>query len=519
MMLKNNFNLVDEGWIPCICDDGSNSTLSLVDLFDYSDNVIDIQHHSPVVKMALYRLLVTIALRCEDCMNLKALANLWDRGLDKTRIKEYLYEWRSRFDIFNDDRPFYQVPDFKEGSPTTVRKLMHEKASHNNATLFDHSFDEDEISICPSEAALLLLANQSYGVGGGKSSTGENFRHGPLMGKAPVLLKGKNIGESIRLNLISYDPKHPCAQLTDTLNMKEEDLPAWEAARAPKPSTKREALGLLDYYTWQSRAIRLVPERQDENVRIAKVYFSQGVELLDPLGIIRDPMVAYQKHEKLGMLPQKLDISKAQWRSLPALLHSVPSEIRMPKTIETVGALIQNGKLKADARFGVEVLGLYSDKAKIDQWSQAIMPLPAHYIVDHRLVSDLEQAIMYSERMSRILEDAARTLAKELVPPGDAERVNALVRSLDLQREYWSRLENQFYELIDNLAKATLPHGASQRDMIMRRWFLETVCGTAKICFEKRLSSLEANTRNLKASVRARSMFYGHINIETKKFG
>jgi len=339
------------------------------------------------------------------------------------------------------------------------------------------------------------------------------------MGKAPVLLKGRNIGESIRLNLVNYDPKHPSAQLTETLDMKEEDLPAWEIAQAPKPSTKREALGLLDYYTWQPRAIRLVPETQDDDLRVAKVYFSQGVELLDPLNIIKDPMVAYRRHEKLGMLPLKLDISKAQWRSLPSLLHSVPSEIRMPKTVETVGALIQDGKLRADARFGVEVLGLYSDKAKIDQWSQAIMPLPAHYIVDNRLVSDLEQSIMYSEKMGRILEDGARTLAKELVPSGDTNRVNALIDSMDLQREYWSRLENHFYELMDDLAKATLPVGAAQRDMIMRRWFLDTVCGTAKQCFEKRLRSLEASPRNLKASVRARSKFYGLMSIETDKIG
>lgn len=467
--------------------------------------------------MAVYRLLITIVERCEEPRDTLMLSKIWKNGLDIKKIIDYLNTWKHRFDIFDEERPFYQVPQFRVGSPTTIRKLMHEKASHNNATLFDHSFDEDIFSISPAESALLLLANQSYAVGGGKSSTADNFRDAPLVGKVPLVLKGKNLGETIRLNLINYDSKQPKVLLTGASGFSDFDLPAWEADQPSAASTKREVRGLLDYYTWQSRAIRLLPELGNGNISVSRMYFSQGVELGDlSKQIIRDPMVPYVYNKKSGIRPEKLDISKSQWRSLPALLHSVPGQIIMPKTIDTVSLLINRGILKKDARLGLEILGLYNNEAKINQWSQSIIPLPSKFIVDNSLLSEMDLAIKNCEAAGNILRKAIDNLTINNGSDANHKQIKSSRDSLNVERVYWSRLESQFYELMDQLASEELPKGAHQRNEMLKKWFVETVHKNAKECFEEYSRSLEVNPKNLKALVTTRLKFYKNLKLEIK---
>src|SRR5207253_10481437 len=75
-----------------------------------------------------------------------------------------------RFDLFDEERPFYQVPPIEGVERRSVAILAAERASGNNATLFDHSVDDDPAALTCAEAARFLVATQAYAIGFGKSS-------------------------------------------------------------------------------------------------------------------------------------------------------------------------------------------------------------------------------------------------------------------------------------------------------------------------------------------------------------
>ena len=84
-------------------------------------------------------------------------------------IRAYLGKWAHRIDLFDDERPFYQDPslrNYEEKTRTPVNKLFHQKASGNNDTLFDHSLDDGAAGVSFDEAALQLIAAQTFALGG-----------------------------------------------------------------------------------------------------------------------------------------------------------------------------------------------------------------------------------------------------------------------------------------------------------------------------------------------------------------
>jgi len=259
-----HFNLLDEPWLPCVTLEGERKDVGLRDALLGAHNFADLRDPSPLVTAALHRLLLAILHRAHDGpKNLKDWQAIWEAGaFDPQRLGDYLDQWQERFDLFDENHPFYQVAGFEVASKdggTPAKNLALEVSAGNNPTLFDHSSDAAPPPLSQGAAARSLVANQVWSPSGGKGPKSNLFGpHGyrsaaPLVGGVVVLLRGDSLFATLMLNLLTYNRDLPFEHTGS------EDVPAWERDALPEPGP-RAARGYLDLLTWQSRCVRLLPE-------------------------------------------------------------------------------------------------------------------------------------------------------------------------------------------------------------------------------------------------------------------
>lgn len=165
--MTNSFNLQVEDWIPCRMLSGKTRELNLVDVLCEAHEAREILHPSPLVTVALHRLLLAVLHRVFGPSDWRAWLTLWKEcRFDEARVKQYLKEWHKRFDLFDDEHPFYQTSFVTLGHATSTARLFHELASGNNKTLFDHTLMKSPPVLAAGEAARLVVALQAYAVGG-----------------------------------------------------------------------------------------------------------------------------------------------------------------------------------------------------------------------------------------------------------------------------------------------------------------------------------------------------------------
>src|SRR5712692_7117527 len=107
-----SFNLVDQPWIPCLLpDERKPQDLSLRDTLTRAHEVREVLASSPLVTMALHRLLLAVLHRNFGPRDFNVWKSLWAGGRwDGKVVTEYFAQWHSRFYLFNNGRPFYQAP-------------------------------------------------------------------------------------------------------------------------------------------------------------------------------------------------------------------------------------------------------------------------------------------------------------------------------------------------------------------------------------------------------------------------
>ncbi|HFD40439.1 MAG TPA: type I-E CRISPR-associated protein Cse1/CasA, partial [Anaerolineae bacterium] len=257
------FDLLQSPWIPCIRRDGTPVELGLRDALVQAHELRELGSESPLATAALYRLLLAVLHRAlQGPADADEWADLWNAGSwDVARLDAYLAQWRHRFDLFDPVRPFYQSPD-ERVRPKPVNRLLHEIASGNNPTLFDHHTHERGPELTPAQAARALIALQAFGLGG-LSGLPQKFTDAPCAGGIVFLVQGETLFETLALNLLPYPddtilPYHP------------EDRPAWEMDDPFTPD-RNDPYGSLDYLTWQNRRVLLLPQPTSRGVIVREM--------------------------------------------------------------------------------------------------------------------------------------------------------------------------------------------------------------------------------------------------------
>lgn len=497
-MADASFNLVDEKWIPCVWGNGTPDELGLLETLVRTHEIREVFDPSPLVSAALHRLLLAILHRIFGPASVKEWQTLWEAGrFDEGALKHYLSTWYRRFDLFDEDYPFYQAGDLddKVKKPTPLKRLAFEYAAQHNPTLFDHSSDAVRPAFPGKIAARWLVANQAFAPTAGKSST-IHTKDSPWSRGAVILVNGRNLFETLMLNLIpgSLLPR----QIADF------GIPAWESLDRLVPAHGLEPENYLQYLTLRSRAVKLIPVGGNRAVAdVHECLYAQGISVTEEFS--DDPLLAYTINEKRGRRVLRLTEDRAVWRDSLALFSiRDTTSFCPPRFMNVLAELVEQGVLQRGTQYRLSVYGqnLERGQPKVNFWRHERLPLPVAYLTDEGLVEDLKEALSKAEATGGrggALPYAVRELAKEL---GGWKKSGSFVKHLGAERLFWSRLETPFHRLLTGLP--------TDGESALQTW-VQTLRYTAWAAFEDATRDLDGSARTLKAVVGARQKMGGAL--------
>lgn len=435
------FDLVTEPWIPVVDSDGTPREVGLRDALVNSHRWRGFGEVSPLTEVALLRLLLAVVHRAlRGPRSVDEAVELLERGqFDSEMIDDYLSRWQDRLDLFHERHPFLQVPDMPGERPLPWTKLVHERASGNNPTLFDHTTDDNPPPATPAEAARALVTHLTFVPGGLiRRYDAPSGAGAPLATAAAFMPQGTTLFETLVLHLVPYDA--------------EGDEPAWEREPYRLGDLKGGGLqapltGRTRIYTWCSRAIKLLPEGDG---RVLYIDYGPGVTPGERLEL--DPMCGYWAAD--GRLePARLERDRAFWRDLYAVLPATGRPQRLQVLEHATQVLYEVGR--PGILFPLDVVGQVTKRADILEIRRESYPLSPRTLEPERQEA-IRHAVDRAAELGDVLEDAMRAAGRVLIAPAnskpDRKRLQQLVNSLPGSAAYWSALYTDFPSFLELLA-------------------------------------------------------------------
>lgn len=522
------FDLIDRPWLPCQGNDGTAAELGVRHALTGAHELREVYDPSPLVTVSLHRLLLAILHRAYGGPSgMEAWRTIWRKGrFDPATIDAYLERWRHRFDLFHPERPFYQVPFIADladpNKQAPVAKLAQEAAAGNNATLFDHSSDDEPMPVPAAKAARDLVATQAFSIGFGKSHP-FYLSDSALIRGYSVLAAGDSLFETLVLNLLPYNQHQPIAWL------HADDPPIWEQGSPPEPEREGTAVGgYADYLTWQSRQIHLIPDGGGGTVTRCQV--RQRFKIA---GAPLDPFKCYLADAQKGWRPRSFRPQRAFWRDSTLLFQQIGTApagatSRRPEVLDWL-ARVQGerraGRILARPLYRLRAFGLTTDDgnaASVVLWRREELPLPLALLEEPQAIVAVRQAIDFAEEVNRALGAGTRRLATLLLAPmadhaearqPDSDKaVRPLARSLGIEARFWPLLETPFARFLTALPEDRRddPEG-EEGDLVFGETALPAwaaaVRAAARRAFEEGTAGLDRSARSLKAVALARRAF------------
>ncbi|MBD3306844.1 type I-E CRISPR-associated protein Cse1/CasA, partial [candidate division KSB3 bacterium] len=396
----SDFNLIDEPWIPCIDLNGRGDEYGIRDTLLKAHKLREICDDSPLVTVAIHRLLLAILYRAfmgpNDMAGWKQLFNV--RSFQgNNEIDNYLTKWKNRFFLFDDQYPFMQVAglDLNEYQPNGKLKkdktdglmvLVREAPDKRGRILFDHRVGTERPEYESKQIARMILSAQSYS-GTGVASSGRITQNGndrvinptqrrtaPCVKGLVLWLQGENLFQTLLLNLI---PRNYVAN----------DKPSWEDGSIIEVAIRswkkpRSFAGTAQRFAPLSRFIRIIDRKQ--------MFFTNGLKTIPDSD---DPMKAYSRpDDKSEYEVLKLREDRAAWRDAYALF-SLGSSVRKPP--EALNHLARLDSQVSHPK--ANIVGIATDKNKIFLWRHERMPVPAEILINVNLIERLGGLISEAE--------------------------------------------------------------------------------------------------------------------------
>jgi CRISPR system Cascade subunit CasA len=313
-----------------------------------------------------------------------------------------------------------------------------------------------------------------------------------------VLTLGEDLFETLWLNAVICTDRRPIPD-------SGEDQPLWERDQRREPVKQGTVPdGYLDYLTWPSRRIRLLPDEDSEELAFSRMQMLQGLKMADV--DVFDPLAAYVGNDKGEMVARPVQEGRGLWRDSHTILGRIENAdesrrdrpARPPETLHQLALRRELGLLGDRDEFRMAVIGLCSDRAKISFWRYETLPLPMAYLEDDQLLDMLDQSIEAAEQAGRSLSSAVRRLAERSTVSSedakpDRDRVAQFVKTTTWNTRFWPRLENPFRRLLVELPGPP-DHQRERRD----QW-REEVGQVARTVFETLCDDLGTSPRILKA--------------------
>lgn len=453
MNYSPSFNLVDEPWIPVrfIDDADGHQELSLLEIFRRCPEIRRIEYDRPLVVASIHKLLFSIhqrSIRPAENSRKQVERAIYGmkNGLDIVAIEAYLRRYRERFDLFHPEVPAFQVPGIDEQSwKDPWYRLTAEDGSGNTSALFNpqnRAMAEDVVSpISPGSAARLLIAHQQYTLGGLIKRVTTSSQAASSASSACFIVEGERLLDTILLNSFS--------QVAD---VHVADLALWEMPPVQRVDIEsqniRSPRGVVNTWTWLSRAILLVPEEGDGHIQVRHMYYAPGLPYASVP--IKDPLTAYRKLKDGSDMPLRVQIDKAIWRNCNTFLPHSSDGSQAPYVVEHLFNLYlsmdsTNGH-HSPLKWAIRVLGQSNNKSKVD------LVLDEAYAVGDRMLStegscakDLFLAIEHvgNALQQSLISFGTKVLASDTMK-ADPERVRQFAESTGALTRFWWEMNDVF---------------------------------------------------------------------------
>lgn len=572
----DDFDLLEEKWIPCIAVPSYSGVQAVdknhqVPLFSIREVLTEAKRFeeiigdNPLVTISIYRLLIAIlhdALK--GPVDDKQWAEWWEaKAFPSESLNRYFEQNHSSFDLFSESRPFYQTAEFRQIGVVPLPKLGDKLVKpvwkfflegEDFTTTFEHTNDTVPADLTPAEAARHLLAFQNFDVGSLQSRVTKGISKeeakllvsadaGLLNRCAVALIRGKNLFETLLLNLVRYDPPNEIP-----FRMRN-NLPAWGQSEVIDPTSDTEINGYLNLLTWQSRQVRLYPNRgSNGDFVVNHVVVMKGNNLNGDL-FGREQMVAFEKNSNAEWQPVMFRSERVIWRDSLALFQKLETggKSSRPRTFDWLNDLAANKKLSSD-EFAVDLFGIGGSKAKPLFWRHERLPMPLAYLENQRLCDELREALKLVEivatllwkgtdRMSvlhflpdlrfdfpdwfdatverlekRATEERVKKYRKSKQHKQDFTEPDALTKSLAPELHYWNRLETPFRRILLNLAED------DKKWKQQRQEWARVVSEITLLAFSEVAFALGDSPRVLRAVSIARTWLEIELNMRKKAY-
>lgn len=456
-----SLNLLSTPWIRADLDDGRAADLSLVDVLLRAHEIRHVHTPSPLAYVAVTRLFVAYLLASGDQPHTTGVqsAMLNAGRFDASLIETYASKWSHRFSLIDGDRPFLQSSDPMDDVPASpITRLIAERASGNNRTLFDHTLDDSPPGLDAPTAAAVLLAHQAFGLAGLAKPV--NVTDAPLARGASLLPRCGTLFEQLVLLALPVDGAGPVPRV----NGSGSDRPTWELDIPTSEKTGNRPGGFLNYLVWPSRRIRLI---QDDDGLFRRCRYQQGLRLASD---VMDPFTGYRRDDKTGRhFERRINPARALWRDSPALLEEQVSGERASTLLHSILDLSAVADVPP---YRLEVVGMVTSQAKISSIHHERLPLGPAFVASAALRKIARDALDAADRGHAALRSGLRAAAAQLLAPNsssggrtpDKDDVTQLVASFGADADYWPRLEIPFREL------CAAAEDAGDRDSLLNAW-------------------------------------------------
>ncbi len=461
--MSESFNLVDREWIPVRALDGQYREVSLAEAMLHADRNRAIEDESPLVVASLYRLLLAVLHRAvEGPESIRQVCEWYTGGFPQPPVESYLAKWHHRFDLFDKKAPFYQVAagQISEARGDLLSRLMPTLTTETNARLFDWATKLELGKLTPARAARLLVAHQSFALGGLMRQTVYSASDSPVARCALVLAQGANLSQTLALNLVTYSEEErvldsPCWERSPTTLSDVAAYLGTDEKTRSKYVRRLPPAGITDRYTWLSRLVFLEVSQEEAALKVKGAAFDGGLPYDTESTRRPDPMVRYRvrqaKDGKTWLQTLELDPSRALWRDFEALIPRTGAG--EANVIEHAVAVFR--RVAPSRRVSLLVCGMSADQQKIGMWRQEQFHLPPAVVEDVDLYAVVQQALQAAEQTGYSLNAAATSLASALLAAGGrkADRAEAarVASSFPANALYWSKLGTSFSEFLSEL--------------------------------------------------------------------
>ena len=365
------FNLLQERWVRVRTQDCTVQEVSLTDALLHAHAYVDLAGEMPTQDVAMLRLqlavLHTVFSRVdgngvpapfeEPRDALQRWGELWQLGhFPEQPIRDYLDKWQDRFWLFHPERPFWQVPEVRNGIEFGGKKLNGERSeSGHTVRLFQNVSGGECEKLTYAQAARWLVYLNGYDERGGRPKAGNKPRHGVgWLGQIGfIIVKGKNLFETLMRNMVLAEREE---------DLLEEQKPCWElnqirteqSTEVPMPWNAAELL------TLQSRRIIL---KRSLDMKGVAGYELLGGDYIEPRDAFSEKMTIWRRvskeNEKRVYMPQQHDPSRQLWREFPAILNK---ESHKPGVLNWNLQLQNKGILSRKEQIVFQIVGVRYDE-------------------------------------------------------------------------------------------------------------------------------------------------------------